>query len=80
MPQIKAVLGNVKVETAKRRRGCSRHKTGKHKHDIVKDETCLVVTDGDGSKHNYCRESASEILDRAEADLCELRTGMGLIP
>lgn len=78
MPQIKAVLGNVKVETAKRKRGCSRHKTGRHQHDIVKYETCLVVTDADGGKHNYCQESAKDILDRAEADLEALRAGMGL--
>lgn len=80
MPQIKAVLGHVKVETAKRKRGCSRHKTGKHKHDIVKNEACLVVTDADGSKHNYCQESASDILLRAEADLDALRADMGLTP
>lgn len=80
MPQIKAVLGNVKVETAKRKRGCSRHKAGKHKHDILKDETCLVVTDADGSKHNYCQESAKDILDRAQTDLETLRSDMQLTP
>lgn len=78
MPQIKAVLGNVRVETAKRKRGCSRHKTGKHQHDIVKGETCLVVSDADGSNHNYCLGSAKDILARAEADLQALRKGMGL--
>lgn len=78
MAQIKAVLGHVKVETAKRKRSCSRHKNGKHKHDILKDEMCLVVTDADGSKHNYCQESAGDILDRAEFDLAALRDSLSL--
>ncbi|MDX6267022.1 MAG: hypothetical protein QOD70_1762 [Frankiales bacterium] len=73
MPQIKAVLGNVEVQTAKAKRSCSRHRNGQHKHDILKGELCLVVTDSDGSKHNYCEPSAIEILDRAGADLAALR-------
>ena len=77
MPQVKAALGNITVETAKAKRNCSRHKNGPHKHDIVKGEVCLVVKDADGSKHNYCAESASEILDRAEQDLEALRHSMG---
>jgi hypothetical protein len=78
MPQIKAVLGHVAVETAKRKRTCSRHKNGAHAHDIARDEDCLVVTDADGSKHNYCAESAEAILDRADQDLAGLRSRMGL--
>jgi len=78
MPQIKAVLGHVSVETAKRKRICSRHRKGTAAHDIVKDEDCLVVKDADGGKHNYCQESAMKILDRAERDLSSLRAGLGL--
>lgn len=78
MPKVKAVLGHVSVETAQRRRNCSRHKSGKAAHPISKDEACLVVQDADGSMHNYCEESAEEILDLAANDLAALRTALGI--
>jgi hypothetical protein len=78
MPQVKAVLGHVSVETAKARRKCSRHKSGTAAHPIVKGEACLVVKDGDGSKHNYCHGSAEEILAAAAQDLAVLRAALGL--
>jgi len=78
MPKVKAVLGHLSVETAQRKRSCSRHKSGKAAHLIVKDEACLVVKSSDGSKHNYCRESAEEILDLAENDLAALRKSLGI--
>lgn len=78
MPKVKSVLGHVVVETAKRRRTCSRHRSGKAAHPIMKDEVCLVVRDADGSKHNYCLESADEILEAAAADLGLLRTALGI--
>ncbi len=76
MAQIKAVLGHVSVETAKRTRICSRHRKGKLAHDIVADEVCLVVRDADGTKHNYCVDSANDILARAQQALTELRADL----
>lgn len=67
----------MSVETAQRKRGCSRHKSGKAAHSIVKDEPCLVVKDSDGSKHNYCQDSAADILDLAATDLSALRSALG---
>jgi hypothetical protein len=78
MPKVRAVLGHVSVETALRKRNCSRHKAGKAAHPIIKDEPCLVVKDSDGSKHNYCQESAEEILDLAANDLGVLRKELGI--
>ena len=69
MPQIRDVLVHVCVETAKGRRKCYRNK----KHSIQKNEQCLVVKTGSiGSKHNYCRECAQKILDRAGDRLAEI--------
>lgn len=78
MPQVKAVLGHLAVETAERRRKCWRHKSGKAAHPIVKGEACLVVKGADGAKHNYCHEAAQDILALAERDLAALRAGLGL--
>lgn len=78
MPQVKAVLGHASVETAQRRRTCSRHRTGKAAHQIVKGEACLVVHGADGSLRNYCQDAAAEILHKAEEDLAALRAGLGL--
>lgn len=78
MPQIRAILGHVSVETAKRKRDCWRHRRGLQAHNIVMGEKCLVVKDGDGNSANYCMASAAEILDRAETELAALRKGMGL--
>jgi hypothetical protein len=77
MPKVKAVLGHLSVETAQRKRSCSRHKAGKAAHPIIKEEACLVVKGADGSKHNYCHESAEEILDLAANDLTALRNALG---
>ena len=78
MPKVKSVLGAVSVETAMRRRICSRHRSGKAEHPIVMGEACLVVKNGDGGKINYCVEAAEEILDVAAADLAHLRSSLGL--
>lgn len=78
VPQTTAILGHVTVETAKRKRNCSRHRKGAAAHDIVMSELCLVVKDGDGVKRNYCIESAQDILERAETDLDSLRSRLGL--
>lgn len=78
MPQVKAVLGHVSVETAQRKRKCSRHKSGNAAHPIIKDEACLVVKDSDGPTHNYCQDSAEDILDLAANDLAALRKALGI--
>lgn len=75
MPQIKAVLGHVSLETALGKRICSRHRTGKEKHDIQKGDLCLVVR-GIPSDLNYCVESAVDILQKAENDLLNLRNSL----
>lgn len=75
---MKAVLGHVSVETAERKRSCSQHKSGKVAHPIIKNEVYLVVKDSDGSKRNYCQESAEEILDLAANDLAALRKALGI--
>ena len=78
MPQIKSILGHVSVKTAGRKRTCYRHRSGKAAHDIAKGEACLVIHGPDGSDHGYCRESAAEILNKAESDLAALWAGLGL--
>jgi hypothetical protein len=78
MPQVKSVLGHVSVETAQRKRICYRHRHGKAAHDIVKDEDCLVVREGDGASRNYCLDAADDILTKAQADLEHLKTALGL--
>lgn len=78
MPKVKAVLGHVSIETAQRRRQCSRHKSGDLAHSIIKDELCLVVKNSDGSTNNYCQEAAEDILKLAANDLVTLRTALGI--
>ncbi len=78
MPQVKALLGHVSVESALRKRSCSRHKSGNAAHPIVKDKVCLVVKDANGSKQNYCLEAAADMLERAEKDLAGLRAALGI--
>ena len=68
----------MSVETARRKRTCSRHKSGGSAHPIYKDEACLVVKSSNGSKHNYCQESAADILDLAANDLAALRSALGI--
>lgn len=78
MPKVKSLLGHVSVETAKAKRRCARHKSGRAAHPIIKGEACLVVKDSDGSKHNYCQDSAAEILHLAATDLTAFRSGLGI--
>jgi hypothetical protein len=78
MPAVRAVIGHVTVETAKRRRICWRHRKGKAVHPIVKGEVCLVVKDGNGTTANYCTEAARDILQRAEDDLAQLKVALGI--
>lgn len=78
MPQIKSVLGHASVQTAARQRICYRHRAGKTSHVIVKGETCLVIHGPDGSDRNYCRDSAADILGKAQDDLDALKSGLGL--
>jgi len=78
MPQVKSVLGHVSVETAQRKRICYRHRAGKVAHDIVKGEACLVVRGTDGGQRNYCRDAAADILSKAQVELDEMISALGL--
>ncbi|MCC2592517.1 hypothetical protein LKO27_03665 [Tessaracoccus sp. OS52] len=78
MPQIKSVLRHVSVQTAKRKRDCYRHRTGKAAHAIIQGEGCLVIHGPDGSDRNYCRDAAEEILGKAQVDLDALKRALGL--
>ncbi|MFI5430138.1 DEAD/DEAH box helicase [Aeromicrobium sp. UC242_57] len=78
MPQIKSLLGHASVQTAVRQRICYRHRTGKTSHVIVKGETCLVIHGADGGDRNYCRDSAADILTKAQDDLDALTRGLQL--
>lgn len=78
MPQVKSVLGHVSVETAQRKRICYRHRSGKAAHDIVKEDACLVVRGTDGGQRNYCRDAAHDILSKAQVELDEMMSALGL--
>jgi hypothetical protein len=71
MPQVRRVLGHVKVETAGRKRLCHRNRRA---HSIPKGTLCLVIHDPvSGGDKNYCPECALAILDLAADDLEQLR-------
>ncbi len=76
MAQVRHVLGNLSIETARAKRKC--HQKPKE-HQIAKGVRCLVVRDasGGGSK-NYCGTCAAQILDVADDDLRGLRSELGL--
>lgn len=69
MAKVRQILRHVDVETAKRKRKCSRKP---NEHVILAGQRCLVVTEKAGRKSNYCQECAREILDLAGAYLAEL--------
>ena len=70
MPAVRRLLGVATVEVAARKRICHRNRTG---HEILKEESLLVIKDGEGHTKNYCRQCALEIFDRAADDLADLR-------
>jgi hypothetical protein len=78
LPQVRAALGHLSVETAKRPRICSRHRSGKEKHEILAGERCLVVRGAGGASQNYCIDAAGEILRKAGDDLVDLRNALRL--
>ena len=69
MAAVKNILKHVSTETAGRRRKCYR----KSSHVILKGEPCLVVRDGPQNHTTYCTLCASEILDKANTGLADLR-------
>jgi hypothetical protein len=76
MAKVRQLLIAARIETAKRKRICYRNRKN---HEITAGEKCLVVNEGSGNgSSNYCREHASEILDRTEADLTSLRKDLDL--
>lgn len=68
MPKLKRLLISACVETAQRRRRCSRNQ----EHKICQGDKCLVMT-----KHNYCMECAALILQKAKAELDGLAKELG---
>jgi hypothetical protein len=76
MAKVRQILNAVSVETAKRKRICYRKRGN---HEIVSGEKCLVVKEPNTSGgKNYCRDHASEILDRAQEDLSALKDQLGV--
>lgn len=72
MPKLKRLLVSVCVETAQRRRHCSRNQ----KHEICQGDKCLVIKEN-MTKHNYCMECAALILQKAKAELDGLAEELG---
>lgn len=74
MGPIRRILGHVSVETAKKKRHCSRNK---NEHIITMGQVCLVIAEPSyqGSK-NYCCTCAKEILKRASQDLSGLEIAL----
>ena len=75
----KAVLRHLHVDTPRTNhpRRCAAHKTGKKAHTILSGDCHLVVVEDDKT-YRYCRDAAAEILDRAQADLDDLRQQLGI--
>ncbi|KDP08966.1 hypothetical protein MAV101_02540 [Mycobacterium avium subsp. hominissuis 101] len=46
-------------------------------HLILSGDTHLVVVEGD-TTFRYCRETAAEVLDRAQSQLDDLRQQLGI--
>jgi glycosyltransferase A (GT-A) superfamily protein (DUF2064 family) len=69
MPAIKDILKHVRVEQARGKRTCSRHRKT---HVISKGDLCLVVQNGQ-DEPNYCIECAAEILRLAQENLNTLQ-------
>ena len=72
MPAIRSVLKHVTIDTAKAKRKCHRKPND---HSITKGEVCLVIKD-QGRPRNYCRVCAPPILQKAQADIDLLMTGL----
>lgn len=67
MPQIRKVLGHVKVEVAEKKRKC--HRDSKCA-GISKGERCLAIYEGvPATRKNYCPEHAKPILAIAGGQL-----------
>lgn len=73
MPKLKRLLVSACFETAQRRRHCSRNQG----HVICQNDKCLVVKEN-MSKHNYCMECATLILQKAREELNQLASQLEL--
>ena len=74
MAKVRAVLGHVEVQTAKLQRVCHRNRDD---HSIRAGESFLLVHNPGGTGYkNYCRQCASQILQRAEGDLVALKSAL----
>jgi|CXWL01.1.fsa_nt_gi hypothetical protein len=69
MATTRSVLGHVSVETAQRQRKC--HRDPK-RHEILRNDVCIVVSNGRFERKNYCRACANGILEKAKTDLEQL--------
>jgi hypothetical protein len=74
MPVIKSLLIRLDVETAAHQRICHRNRK---KHAVIAGQVCLVTIDDMGGKKNYCTLCYAEMLDKAQADLEELKRKLG---
>ena len=71
MPQIRDILVHVCVQTAGKKRKCSRKPS---KHSIIMGEECLVIKGGPyNAEKSYCRICAQDILSAADDKLAEFR-------
>ncbi len=70
MAVIKSLLIRLEIETASKKRICHRNRK---KHSIGAGEVCLVTIDDMGGKKNYCKICYAEMLNKAQANLDELR-------
>lgn len=72
MPKIREVLGHVSVQTAGRKRKCTRKPAA---HSIAKGDECLVIRGGPyNAEQSYCGECAEPILATAEQHIAQLRS------
>jgi hypothetical protein len=76
MSSAKNVLRHVTIDTAKRKRNCAAHMKGPKTHRISAGETHLVVSEE--KSFNYCLPAATDLLDRAQAELAALRRQLGI--
>lgn len=76
MAKVRQVLKHVAVEVAARKRICHR---AAGKHFVPAGGACLVIKEGaQMGKKNYCVDCARAIVEQAQADLNEIKEGLGI--